>query len=245
MKEIKLLIFLSFCSAIVVWNFCSHFHVFKFPLYVSYDDNKFTLANSSFISNSKSTNFQVSNPLSPAYGMEFVEKYGFPTETEKLQNYYEVYSDWRPYFPNLMSSIAKRMKMNTTDDVITRTASINVDKRKFVIGGELEATLTSLDGTGRRKAYGGDLYRARLIRGHGKYIDAVPCKITDNNDGTYAIKVPLLLQGDFTLDVVLVTPLEGILKMIEETEKMLCDDRGYTATLQSKEEVICSASYDW
>ena len=212
-----------------------------------FDDNKLNATASVSVSESQYTDLQVPvlNPWSPAYGLQFLKNYEYPTKPEKLLNYHEVYSDWRPFLPNLMSSITKRMKMKTTDDIITKTASISVNTSKFAVGEELVATLTSLDGRGRRKEFGGDFYRARLIRGSNKLPDAIPCRIIDNNDGTYTIKAPLLFEGDLTLDVMLVTPLEGILEMIEETEKMLCDDRGYTATLQSKERVVCSASYDW
>ena len=211
------------------------------------DVNKRTLITFNSVNESQNTNFQVPklNSLSPGYGIEFTEMYGYPTEPEKLLNYHEVYSDWRPFLPNLMTSITKRMKTKTTNDVITKTASISVNTNTFVIGEELVATLISLDGTGRRKEFGGDYYRARIIRGTGKYPDAIPCRIIDNNDGSYTIKAPLLFEGNLTLDVMLVTPLEGILEMIKETEKMLCDDRGYFAALQSKEQVVCSASYNW
>ena len=253
MKKIKVLICLNVCLACLICYLCLNICFPENPITqtnvspITFDVNRLNSTTSGSVNDPQNIDFRMSvlNPLSPAYAMKYIEKYGYPTEPEKLLNYHEVYSDWRPFLPNLMSSITKRMIMKTTDDIITKTASISVNTSKFAVGEELVATLTSLDGTGRRKKFGGDFYRARLIRGSNKLPDAIPCRIIDNNDGTYTIKAPLLFEGNLTLDVMLVTPLEGILEMIKETEKMLCNDRGYTATLQSKEQVVCSASYDW
>ena len=249
MKKTKVLlariILLGFCSVALVWIFSSFVPVStnsgQHPKYYPI----FREVTESVTDGLRSINFKALNPRSPFYGMHFAEKYGFPTEQKELQNYREVYSDWRPYLPTLRLSIAKRKKLNTADDIISKTASISVNTKMFAVGGSFEATLTSFDGNGKQKMFGGDYYRARLFRGSSETPDAIPCRITDNNDGTYTIKAPLLFEGQLNLNVVLVTPLEGILEMIKETEKMLCDDRGYIATLGNKERVVCSASYHW
>ena len=238
---------LIFYLATLVWT-CFYFrtseNITKPRKYspMLYDVDKVVLPTPNFSENS---NVKVSNPRTPAYGMKFAEKYGFPTEEKELQNYGEVYSDWKPYFPNLMSSITKQKRMNMTDNVLTKTASVSINTKKFAVGNKFEATLTSFDGEGKRKKCGGDYYRVRLFRGSGERPDAIPCRVIDNNDGTYTIKSFLLVEGLLKLNVELVSPLEGILKMIKETENMLCDDRGYIASLTSKEKVVCSASYKW
>ena len=187
------------------------------------------------------------NPKSPFYCMIYKESYGLPLSNQERQNYKEVYHDWKDYFPSLVASIEKSVKENPTRNVklFTKTASINLNKTEFRFGQEFVAIITSIDGEGRAKKFGGDYYRARLIRGNTKNPDGIPCRIIDNGDGTYTAKAPLLLEGHLKFDVVLSLSFGAILEVIDQIRKGICDHDMYSARLNSGQSVGCSFSYEW
>ena len=122
---------------------------------------------------------------------------------------------------------------------LTKSASINVTKSEYEFGDEFVATITSRDGGERTKKFGGDYYRARLIRGIPYHPDGIPCRVVDNEDGAYTVKAPLVLKGKLNLNVVLVQSFEWIIQVEQMTEHLTSWNPKYFVTLESKEEVPC------
>lgn len=187
------------------------------------------------------------NHKSPFYGVFSKETFGLPISMEEQKNYTEEYRDWRVYFPSLIKAINESKESNPSFNpkLFTTTGIVDVKTTNFEVGSELLATVTSIDGNGKAKKFGGDYYRARLSQNDSFRPDGVPCRVIDNENGTYSVKSFLLLEGTLNLEIKLVLPLEGIIDVINETSKMLCKEHGYVATLKTKETVECSFSYDW
>ena len=159
----------------------------------------------------------------------------------------KINQNWKLIFLNLMLSLHKQQQFNPSLNIslYTSSASIVIKNTYFTLGDEFTATIFSIDGRGRPKTFGGDYYRARLVRGNGTYPDGIPCRVIDNLDGSYTVKAPLLLEGKLTLIVILVLPVEGIRDAIEETSRYTCDLEGYIARLESNETVVCRFIGKW
>ena len=163
---------------------------------------------------------EVYDKKSPFYGMVYKDIYGLPMAAITNESFdEEVTESWTRYFPSLMSAIENDNKLNSNHNstFFTSSSVITLSKTDYTLNDVFEATITSLDGEGRRKTFGGDYYRARLVLGDGKYPDGIPCKVIDNSNGTYAVKAPLVLEGSLTLDVKLVLTLQTIKRLINHT----------------------------
>jgi len=179
------------------------------------------------------------------YGMKRPEMYGWLlNETVSFKNELQ---DWKDFFPELMSNIKRQKQLNPTADsnLFTHRASVMVTNVLLNVGDEFEATIISRDGRGRKKSIGGDYYRARLLKlgpsySFNSYPDGIPCRVIDNNNGTYTVKAPLIQQGMFQLDVTLVHTLESIIEIIKQTDGLATWGLQYQAKLQSNETVTCN-----
>ena len=60
----------------------------------------------------------------------------------------------------------------------------------------------------------------------------------DNQDETYAVRAPLVLEGSLTLEVKLVVSLERIAEVVKQTEHLVHFEHDYIATLVSYENTI-------
>ena len=121
------------------------------------------------------------------------------------------------------------------------SSSIKFLETHYTLGDKFRATITSLDRENRTKKFGGDYYRARLVRKtEDRPADGIPCKVTDNHDGSYSVSAPLLLEGILVLEVKLVNSIEGIREIVEKTESKVVWLMRYEATLETKEKVTCN-----
>ncbi|XP_045178699.1 NXPE family member 4-like isoform X2 [Mercenaria mercenaria] len=99
---------------------------------------------------------------------------------------------------------------------VTKAASISHSKisltdrvsGSYNIGEDIRAIVTLYDGYGKRKHSGGDHLRATI---ENKMLKAaVPCVVTDNNDGTQAVTCEALWSGTSTIQVTLAYTREAI-----------------------------------
>uniref|UniRef100_H2YZZ0 NXPE C-terminal domain-containing protein n=1 Tax=Ciona savignyi TaxID=51511 RepID=H2YZZ0_CIOSA len=70
--------------------------------------------------------------------------------------------------------------------------------------------------------------------------DGIPCVVTDHWNGTYSITAPLVQAASFTLEVLLVSSLEGISELVEFTGTRRDVGYVYVAELESGETVHCN-----
>ena len=178
---------------------------------------------------------------SPFYGMIYKNEYGLPVKggirSIKIEN------NWKSYFPNLMKNLKKLEEFNLGLDntLFTHSSSIKLIQTNYTLGDEFRATITSLDRENRPKKFGGDYYRARLVRkSEYRPSDGIPCKVTDNHDGTYSVSAPLLLQGSLVLEVTLVHSIEAIREVIQKTESKKSSWLiRFEGILETQEKVTC------
>ena len=178
---------------------------------------------------------------SPFYGMIYKNEYGLPVKggirSIKIEN------NWKSYFPNLIENLKKLEEFNLGLDntSFTYSSSIKVIQTNYTLGDEFRATITSLDRENRPKKFGGDYYRARLVRkSENRPSDGIPCKVTDNHDGTYSASAPLFLQGSLVLEVTLVHSIEAIREIIQKTESKKSSWLvRFEGILETQEKVTC------
>ena len=178
---------------------------------------------------------------SPFYGMIYKNDYGLPVKSEIRSS--KIENNWKLYFPNLMKNLKKLEEFNIAlnNRSFTHSSSIKLMQTNYTLGEEFRAIITSLDRENRTKKFGGDYYRARLVRkSESRPADGIPCKVTDNNDGSYSVSAPLLLNGSFVLEVKLVISIEGIREIIQNTENIVTWFGRYEAKLETKEKVTCN-----
>ena len=182
------------------------------------------------------------NHFTPFYGLNHRDTYGLPLTYFTTKSFQSQKKDWKIYFPQTLSALhqLKVQNPNANADLFTRSYVVTYKKTSYKIGDEFFATITSINGNGKPKGFGGDYYRARLIRRIDAYPDGIPCRVTDNNDGTYSVKVPLVLQGALKLDVKLVYSIETIHEVVNQTEVLTSWGLPFRATLESGENVTCN-----
>ena len=181
------------------------------------------------------------NPHSPFFGMIFKDTYGLPVSRYNLTMRKETKEDWKDHFHSLMSSLNKHNNANPMENrsLFTQTAGVTVHKTELNFGEEFVATITSIDGEGRVKKFGGDYYRARLVRDNTMSPDGIPCRIIDNENGTYTVRAPLLLEGILHLEIKLVMTAEAVFYVLKRTNFSAYGPT-YIAILESQEEVECN-----
>ena len=182
--------------------------------------------------------------LSPFYGMNHRDTYGQPRSNFENRTLNISSVKWETFFPKTLRAVIN-MKTKTSvqnSKIFTSFFNVSLDKHNYYFGDEFTATIMSRDSTGNRKTFGGDYYRARLIRDNSLYPDGIPCRVTDNEDGSYTVKAPLVLNGRLTLEVVLVIPIEGIHEILEKTKDKPWWGAFFKAELESGEKVICNTN---
>lgn len=108
----------------------------------------------------------------------------------------------------------------------------------YALGGYLEAILIARDHQGRPKAHGGDLFRAQLL---GPDLKAgVPGDVTDLENGTYLLTLPLLWAGQARVQVWLIHSSEavGVLRGIWRDQWATVDFTGYFRGPTGYEETV-------
>ncbi|KAM9724882.1 uncharacterized protein ACBT57_017024 isoform 2-T2 [Dama dama] len=108
----------------------------------------------------------------------------------------------------------------------------------YALGGYLEAILIARDHQGRPKAHGGDLFRAQLL---GPDLKAgVPGDVTDLENGTYLLTLPLLWAGQAQVQVRLIHSSEAVrvLRGIWRDQWATVDFTGYFRGPTGYEETV-------
>uniref|UniRef100_H2YQV2 NXPE C-terminal domain-containing protein n=1 Tax=Ciona savignyi TaxID=51511 RepID=H2YQV2_CIOSA len=153
-------------------------------------------------------------------------------------------TDWRVFFPKLSDALDRFERLNPSHDEQAFTSPTSTEVvlaagTTYIIGDTFKATIYAKDRQGRPKAFGGDFFRARLIRDKsaGPFTDGIPCVVTDHWNGTYSVSAPLVQAAGFTLEVILVTSLEGISRLVQFTSTRRELGYNYVADLESGEKV--------
>uniref|UniRef100_H2YQV0 Uncharacterized protein n=1 Tax=Ciona savignyi TaxID=51511 RepID=H2YQV0_CIOSA len=187
------------------------------------------------------------NPRSPYYGLTYKHTYGFPLSHFNLRSFAKKLTDWRVFFPKLSDALDRFERLNPSHDEQAFTSPTSTEVvlaagTTYIIGDTFKATIYAKDRQGRPKAFGGDFFRARLIRDKsaGPFTDGIPCVVTDHWNGTYSVSAPLVQAAGFTLEVILVTSLEGISRLVQFTSTRRELGYNYVADLESGEKVRCN-----
>ena len=189
-------------------------------------------------------NQSVKATKSPFYGMFHRESYGQPRSFLRNSKSEISNDDWKRFFPKTVTALQAHRLSNPkhNSNLYTNSFSVFIQNLFYYVGDEFVATIRSFDSNKSQKPFGGDYYRARLIRDNSKYPDGIPCRVTDNEDGSYTVKAPLVFAGRLTLEIVLVISLEGIYSIIEGTKHLPSWGHLFEAKLESGDKVICNSN---
>ena len=181
---------------------------------------------------------------SPFYGMLHGETYGQPRSFLESSKSEISNDDWKIYFSKTVTALEAHNLNNPkyNSNLYTNSFSVFMQNSFYYVGDEFVATIRSFGVNQTQKPFGGDYYRARLIRDNSKYPDGIPCRVTDNEDGSYTVKAPLVFAGELTLEIVLVISLEGIYSIIEGTKHLPSWGHLFEAELESGDKVICNSN---
>ena len=195
-----------------------------------------------FWTDSNSNERSSTNPKSPFYGMIHRTEAGLVNPQERKVASYAMDNNWKNHMPHVMNAVGKYQLTNPSKNktLFTNSFFIKTESFNYKLGQEFIANITSLDGDGKPKTFGGDYYRARLVREVTDYPDGTPCTVKDNNDGTYSVNAPLLLEGLLTLEVTLVITVEGVDEIIRQTEALNSWGHLYFALFESGEITPCN-----
>uniref|UniRef100_H2ZEU4 Uncharacterized protein n=1 Tax=Ciona savignyi TaxID=51511 RepID=H2ZEU4_CIOSA len=185
---------------------------------------------------------------SPYYGLKYKHTYGLPLSHFNLRSFRNNLTDWKHFFPELTNALNSFAKINPSHDELAFTSPnttvivIEGNRSRYMTGDTFKATIYAKDRLGRPKEFGGDFFRARLLRNTGFVIipDGIPCVIIDHWNGSYSITAPLVQAAVFTLEVVLVSSLEAISRLIQFTATNREIGQVYLAELESGEKVHCN-----
>ncbi|XP_076801307.1 NXPE family member 3-like isoform X2 [Clavelina lepadiformis] len=148
------------------------------------------------------------DPNSAYYGNIYKDMYGHPVRNASIYGNETFKVDWKKYFPAIITSLKKYEVQNPTRDPAaftseTSTVSLETSNKAFKVGDVLVAHIQAKDRLNRSKTFGGDYFRARLIRTepNGNLTDGIACKVKDHLNGSYTLQAPLLMAGTFILEV--------------------------------------------
>ncbi|XP_078487475.1 NXPE family member 2-like [Ciona intestinalis] len=180
------------------------------------------------------------------FGLAYLNLYGRPYSDFLDLKFEQNLENWTIYFPELMTSLNKlnQRKQNTdfTLNTFSNSRVVIVDKRtEYKTGDILNARIDAYNWKENRSSFGGDYFLARLIYGNDTlYPDGVSGVITDHRNGTYSIRVPLLIPGEARLEVRLMIPLEGIAELVRCTSLRKFLGTQYVAEFETKEQTECN-----
>ncbi|XP_078487556.1 NXPE family member 2-like [Ciona intestinalis] len=185
------------------------------------------------------------------YGLAYLNLYGRPRSDFLDKGFEQKLEDWRVYFPELMTSLNKfnQRKQNTdfTLNTFSNSRVVIVDKRtEYKTGDILNARIDAYNWKENRSSFGGDYFVARLIYGNNTlYPDGIAGIVTDHRNGTYSIRVPLLIPGEARLEVKLMIPLEGISELIRCTSLRNYIGTQYQSEYETKEKTECNIDFSY
>ncbi|XP_078488911.1 NXPE family member 2-like [Ciona intestinalis] len=186
------------------------------------------------------------------YGLAYRKSYGQPINVlykNKLPQ--QNLEDWRVYFPELTVSLNKlnqqKQNKNFTLNTFSNSRVVIVDERtEFKTGDVLKARIDAYDWKENKASFGGDYFIARLVYGNvSTYPDGIAGIITDHQNGTYSIEVPLLIPGEARLEVELMIPLEGIAEYVRCTSLRKFIGVQYLADFETKERTECNVDFSF
>ncbi|XP_078492189.1 NXPE family member 3-like [Ciona intestinalis] len=181
----------------------------------------------------------------------FFDKYGeaIQGEVKTEQPYlYDAVYNWTTYMPDLAQSLVKLASANGENKPDLHTCpnytQVTIEPNlNLTVGNSFSATIRAFNCRGKPKTFGGDYFRARIIRREDVGLirpNGIACNIIDNNDGSYAIRSPLPIPGAMVLEVVLVSSVEQVAKLVNVTGQRRFSGTGYSAELSSGEQVECN-----
>ncbi|XP_078495759.1 NXPE family member 1-like [Ciona intestinalis] len=183
---------------------------------------------------------------SPYFGLSYLNVYGRPRSDFLDKGFEQELEEWRVYFPELMTSLKKfnqlrKQNTNFTLNTFSNSRVVIVDKRtKYKTGDILNARIDAYNWKENKRSFGGDYFVARLVYGNGLYPDGIAGIVTDHRNGTYSIRVPLLIPGEARLEVKLMIPLEGIAELIRCTSLRKFLGTTYVGTFETLESTECN-----
>nr|XP_026692362.1 LOW QUALITY PROTEIN: NXPE family member 3-like [Ciona intestinalis] len=184
-------------------------------------------------------------------GLRYFDKYGeaIQGEVKTKQPYlYDAVYNWTTYMPDLAQSLAKLTSANSENKPNLHTCpnytQVTVESNlNLTVGNSFSATIRAFNCRGKPKTFGGDYFRARIIKTEDVGFirpNGIACNIIDNNDGSYAIRSSLPIPGAMVLEVVLVSSVEQIGKLVNVTGQRRFSGTSYSAELSSGEQVECN-----
>ena len=198
--------------------------------------------------------FDVLDPESQFFGLIYRDTYGKPTllETNReafYENYTKSLPKWEQYYPRLMRSLQIYTKQNPAKNTSKFTSPhhsyvrLNKIKKEYKVGEMFEVDVQTKDFTGKAKRFGGDYFRARLVEvstANDSLPDGIPCVVEDHMSGTYTVRAPLPVPGNFKLEVVLSASLEAVAASIDWSADRVHQGFIFQGTLDTEEKVECN-----
>ena len=189
------------------------------------------------------------------FGLRYKDTYGLPSANFERKDCKTFYEDltrglprWEKYFPHLLTALGHYGVSNPSQDMDKFTSpesSCTVDKAQdYEVGDTFKATIYAINFVGERKHFGGDYFRGRLINtkaNSSNLEDGIPLVIRDNLNGTYTVTAPLLVPGNYKLEVTLAASIEAIGSYAEWSAGRIHKGILFTTTVLSNETVYCNS----
>jgi len=193
------------------------------------------------------------DPNSQFFGLIYKDMYGKSTFCNpETDTFYAKVSaglpKWESFFPNLVISLNKYAAHNPNKNwrnFTSRYSYIEFEKQmgEYTVGETFEAKIQAVDFSRQKKLFGGDYFRARLLDVstlNNTYPDGIPCVISDLLNGTYVITAPLLVPGEFKLEVILCASVETIAAYVDWSAGRIHQGYVFRATLETGDIVECN-----
>nr|XP_002119995.3 NXPE family member 2-like [Ciona intestinalis] len=187
---------------------------------------------------------------SPLYGLSYYETYG-SVRSDFMDNENEkgVYQDWLVYFPEFADSLNKfnqqKHNPNVSFDTFGNSKVVIVDRKaEYKTGDIFEIQIASYDWKENKSSFGGDYFVAKLIyEKNNLYPDGISGAVTDHRNGTYSIRIPLLIPGQARLEVRLMIPLKGVADLISCTSSPKYLGTKYVSRYETNETTECNIDF--
>ena len=195
------------------------------------------------------------NPNSQFFRMVYKDTYGLPSKYNKAnhENFLKEFSkdlpSWQNFMPNTATSLNQYKLHNPSgySSAFTSAQSSSVlmpNQKQFNVGDIFTAQIQARDFLKRNKVFGGDYFRARLMRipsSGDKLEDGIPCFVEDHLNGSYTLRAPLLVPGTYKLDVILCASIEAIDAYVRWADGRMNQGFIFEATLISDETTACNS----
>uniref|UniRef100_H2XY50 NXPE family member 2-like n=1 Tax=Ciona intestinalis TaxID=7719 RepID=H2XY50_CIOIN len=117
-------------------------------------------------------------------------------------------------------------------------------KAEYKTGDIFEIQIASYDWKENKSSFGGDYFVAKLIyEKNNLYPDGISGAVTDHRNGTYSIRIPLLIPGQARLEVRLMIPLKGVADLISCTSSPKYLGTKYVSRYETNETTECNIDF--